>query len=98
MQELSNLADESDLVIGSAEIAFHLGFDANLIDDPRLGYISGKVPDVIVVEDRYRFRRGVCEENEPETSGCIADLLEDRYEMVLRNDFYEIYVRKQGND
>ena len=38
----------SSQLVGGGERAFDLGFAANLVDDPRLGYDSGKLPDFIV--------------------------------------------------
>lgn len=43
-----------DLIMGSGELAFELGFDGQVIDDARLGYSSGRSPKFIVMEPQYR--------------------------------------------
>jgi hypothetical protein len=81
----------SSQIIGGGELAFDLGFDANLIDDPRLGYYSGKRPDFIVANNVYRgwFKRS--EVRYPEIHQHIEQLLETRYREVFHNSLYTIY-------
>lgn len=50
---LSKNASPGSLTMGSGELAFKLGFDGQIVDDARLGYISGKRPDLIVLEGQY---------------------------------------------
>jgi hypothetical protein len=81
----------SSQIIGGGELAFDLGFDANLIDDPRLGYYTGKRPDFIVANNIYRgwFKRS--QVRYPEIHQHIETLLETRYREVFHNRLYTIY-------
>jgi len=94
ISELMQLDYESGIIMGSAELAFSLGFRQNLVDDPRLGFVSGKRPDIVVIEARYRSRFEVYKREEPETYRWVSQLLSDEFISVHRNGFYEIYVRK----
>lgn len=71
------------IVMGSAELAFQLGFDGRVIDDTRLGYGSGKRPDFIVLEAQYnQFWFPLFSVNEPRTYRYITSLLKQDYELV----------------
>ena len=50
---LKNNAGPNDLVMGSGELAFGLGFDGRVLDDCRLGYATGRRPQFIVIEGQY---------------------------------------------
>ncbi len=43
-----------ELVMGSGELGFGLGFDGQVVDDCRLGFLSGKMPALVVMEPQYR--------------------------------------------
>jgi hypothetical protein len=81
----------SSQIIGGGELAFDLGFDANLIDDPRLGYYSGKRPDFIVANNVYRGWFVRSHVRYPEIHQHIERLLETRYHEVFHNSLYTIY-------
>lgn len=74
-----------ELVVGSAELAFGLGFD-RVRDDPRLGLEKGRDPAVLVLDDRYRARL----EAEPALRSVLA-----RFRLVARHGVYEIYRRER---
>jgi 4-amino-4-deoxy-L-arabinose transferase-like glycosyltransferase len=97
IERLRELDDDSRVIMGSAELAFALGFDSNLIDDPRLGYISGRSADALVIETRYDQRWERYAREEPETYRYITDLIDTEYQLVYRNEFYRIYVRKNAD-
>jgi hypothetical protein len=68
--------------MGGAELAFELGFDANLIDDFRLGYYSGKRPDFIVANNIYRGWFNRSRTRHPEIHQHIQRLLGASYREV----------------
>jgi hypothetical protein len=81
---------ESQTIFGSSELGFVLGFDRNLIDDPSLGFWSGKTPDVIVADTNWRFVHW--------TSHKPGDDQDQRIRRILSNcrlsydtDEYKIY-------
>ena len=71
------------LVIGSGELVFNLGFEAQVLDDCRLGFTSHKVPDYVVLEAHYKmFWFPWLAKNEPQTYRYITNLLQNNYELV----------------
>ena len=85
----------SSQIIGGGELAFDLGFDANLIDDPRLGYYSGKRPDFIVANNIYRGWFNRSRVRYPEIHAHIERLLQTSYREVFHNGLYTIYQRDE---
>ena len=77
------------LIIGSAELAFQLGYADNLVDDPRLGFRSGGRPNFIVI-DKNRYAEWIpqYEQREPETYRYIRGMLDGEFHQVLENDGY----------
>jgi hypothetical protein len=93
---LKQHAKSQDVVMGSAELAFELGFDGNLVDDPRLGCRSGKRPSFIVIDqNRYAEWIPQYEQREPQTYGYIHDMMAREFHLVLDNAAYTIYARKR---
>jgi len=82
------------VVMGSAELAFQLGFDSNLVDDYRLGYLSGKRPAVVVL-DRNRYQEWIpnLEQTEPAAYSYVTNLLDREFKLAYRNPAYKIYLR-----
>jgi hypothetical protein len=80
--------------MGSAELAFELGFGGNLVDDPRLGYRSGKRPSFIVI-DKNRYAEWIpqYEQREPDTYRYIHDMMAREFHQVLDNPAYKVYAR-----
>ena len=83
----------AQLTVGSCELAFGLGFDANLVDDHRLGYFSHKQPDVIVVNDRYRELFERMKVYKPEVSVYVEDLLRRHFTKRYDHNNWQIYFR-----
>lgn len=83
----------SQLTVGSCELAFDLGFEANLVDDHRLGYFSHKQPDVIVVNDRYRELFERMKVYKPEVSVYVEDLLRHHFTKRYDRNNWQIYFR-----
>ena len=72
-----------DLVIGSGELAFELGFDGQVLDDSRLGELSGRKADFIVIEFQYSaFWFSMFKALEPDTYDYVTKLLDEDYELV----------------
>ena len=91
---LKQHAKPQDVVMGSAELAFELGFDGNLVDDPRLGYRSGKRPNFIVIDqNRYAEWIPQYQQREPETYRYIHDMMQREFHQVLDNAAYKVYAR-----
>jgi hypothetical protein len=80
------------LIIGSAELAFELGFDGRIVDDCRIGFTSGRRPDFIVMETfYYLFWLPHLAAQEPSTFKYIKKLLKEDYEKVYdqTNDAFQ---------
>jgi hypothetical protein len=90
---LRSHADErNNMIMASAELAFPLGFDANIVDDIELGYYSGRRPDWIVVDAaRYGRSLNYFERAKPATFEHARRILKDNYREVYRTDSYRIY-------
>lgn len=80
-------------VMGSAELAFGLGFDSNFVDDWRLGYYSGKRPDLIVIGKQYKgMIYGGLRDREPEAYDHVVRVLAG-YEKVFSQGENDVYAR-----
>jgi 4-amino-4-deoxy-L-arabinose transferase-like glycosyltransferase len=84
-------------IIGTADMAFDLGFDSGLIDDPRLGYYSGKRPQLIVGNIIYRGWRVQSATKYPEIHLYIERLLDTEYREVFHNASFTIYQRRSAS-
>jgi len=88
-------------VMASAEYAFELGFDENFIDDPTLGYYTGRTPDVILLTPWYEKWFRVFENQRPELGEYVSNLLDNEFVEVYTLRIFSVYVRKtligQGN-
>lgn len=86
-----------DLVMAGGEFGVGLGFAEHVVDDPKLGYRNGRVPDFVVVgremaEAHSRFRRGL------PALGAHVDSIMTRYRPVFESDEvggyrYRVYAR-----
>jgi 4-amino-4-deoxy-L-arabinose transferase-like glycosyltransferase len=79
---------------GSAEIGMALGFPANFVDDPSLGYYTHRPPDAFIVEEvgYQQFFIGFCR-NQPEVCRYVTDL-RDHYTRVYDAGGYTVYARQ----
>ncbi len=81
---LKHNAKPGDLIMGSGELAFQLGFEGQVVDDSRLGFLSGKRPEYIVLEGQYSlYWFPWFSVYEPETYRYILDLFANDYQIVL---------------
>jgi 4-amino-4-deoxy-L-arabinose transferase-like glycosyltransferase len=81
------------LVMASSEFGFPLRFDRRLIDDFRLGYRSGKRPDLIVMDaPRYCLWTGLLRGEDAGNYSYIQRLL-GSYRVVYNQGAYRMYQR-----
>jgi hypothetical protein len=84
-----------DLIMGSAELGFALGFTSRLLDDTRLGFYSGRHPEFIVVDDRYQSWIEGYLASEPAVQAHVRSLLTEQYEKVYAGNAYLVYRCRQ---
>jgi len=80
-------------VEGTAELGFGLGFE-HVLDDPRLGLLTGKRPDYIVLDPRYRSYIEHAREERPDLYTYFTQLLHRDYRESFDNGYYTIYTRQ----
>jgi hypothetical protein len=91
---LKRNARPGDLIMGSSELGWELGWKSNLVDDFRLGYLTGKRPDIIVLDhNRYQEWIPNLKVFNPNAYQFTTNLLETEFRPVHRNDAYIIYFR-----
>jgi len=84
------------LVMASAEFGIPLRFDKRLIDDFRLGYRSGKRPDLIVMDTpRYCLWTALLRNQDAGNYRYIQDLLAS-YRVVYDHGAYRMYERPRA--
>ena len=84
------------LVMASAEFGIPLQFDRRLIDDFRLGYRSGKRPDLIVMDTpRYCLWTGLLRDQDTGNYRYIQNLLSS-YRVVYDHGAYRMYQRSNA--
>ena len=88
-------AAPTDLVMASCDFGFGYGFGPNLVDDIRLGYYSGKIPEFIVVEESYQYNFDHWKTSHPDLYQFIENRLKE-YSLVYDHDTYRIYRRQAG--
>jgi hypothetical protein len=84
-----------DTVFGSAELAFQLGFRGRVVDDYRLGYLSGKQAPFIVL-DRMRYTPWIdrLKYSEPAAYQHITQMLSQSYRLVHQNEIYRVFQQR----
>ena len=85
---------KSHLIMGSGELGFGLEFPDNLIDDWRLGFHSGKKPDLIVVGKQYEGMFHGLRTSEPEVYKHVTELLNQEYRQIYDHGSIKIFRRK----
>jgi hypothetical protein len=81
------------LLMGPGVLGFGLAFPANLIDDFRLGALSGKTPDWIAVDSRYVRWSHALKFSEPTAYKFVRNRIEHEYTPVYEHGSYTIYRR-----
>jgi hypothetical protein len=84
-----------DVVMGSSELGFELGWHNNVIDDFRLGFLTGKKPDIVVL-DKNRYQEWIpnLQVFNPAAYRFTTALLNREFKLAHRNDGYIVYLRK----
>lgn len=75
-----------DLIMGSAELGFALGFTHRLVDDTRLGFYSGRHPEFIVMDNRYHNWMVELLAAQPVIQAHVQTLLAEQYEKVYAHN------------
>jgi hypothetical protein len=84
-------AFDGALMMGSAELGFELGFDRNLIDDSRLGYHTGKRPDLVVVDEIYEDAISGLRVKDPSAYQHVMAILGE-YPLIYEYGHYRVYA------
>jgi hypothetical protein len=81
---LTQHAEGKGLILGSAELAFELGFDSPLVDDYRMGFRSGKQP-ACVMFDKNPYEEWILllATQKLPTHRFIEDLMDQNFHLVL---------------
>jgi hypothetical protein len=91
---LKSNARPGELIMGSSELGWELGWRSNLIDDFRLGYLTGKRPDIVVL-DKNRYQEWIpnLKVFDPKAYSFTTGLLASEFRLVHRNEAYIVYFR-----
>jgi hypothetical protein len=81
------------LIIGPGVLGIGLRYAPNLIDDFRLGYLSGKVPDWIVVTDWYETWFLGLKALEPDTYSFLGNRLKNDFSPAYNQGGFAVYRR-----
>ena len=84
--------DDNTRVMGSAVLGFGIGFD-RIVDDVRLGFFTGRRPELIVVGETYDGAFRDYEKNEPLIHQHILRLTKKEYSQVYNHKTFQIYER-----
>ena len=84
-----------DLVVGSLEWGFGIGFTDHFLDDTYLGTRSGRVPDYVLMEEIYRENLRTMRAKSPEDYERVRRRLAE-YRVVYSRDFYDILARQSA--
>jgi hypothetical protein len=79
---LTTHVPSNELIMGSAELVFGLGFDRPFVDDCRLGFGSGRIADYIVLETQYSYWFAYLAAHEQATYNYVRKTLDNDYEKV----------------
>lgn len=86
-----------DITYGSAEIAFALSFDGQVVDDHWLGYEKDRTPKFFILEEVYEEALDGRRRDMPEVYSFVMQTLERDYDLVYDKSHYRIYQRKRSS-
>jgi hypothetical protein len=78
-------------LMGGSELGFAVGFGSPLVDDRYLGFFSGTLPEVFVINDHYGPMRSSPRLTSAWETSRVT--LREQYHQVFKNSMYSIYVR-----
>lgn len=94
VQFLRQTMKPDSTLVGAASLGFGLGFPPTLVDDARLGYLSGRTPDFIAVSAEYDMVFADYRRREPEFYRFIQNRLTKEYRMVYDQAGWRVYRRR----
>ena len=104
VEQVKSLFDGSDYIMGPAAFGFAFDFQPYFVDDPTLGFYSGKVPDIIIIDAGYlrwfEIFGAVNPDKHKDTQRIlehVRNLLENEYSAEYANSDYTVYVRDSQN-
>ena len=77
--------------MGSAELAFELGFEGSVIDDNQLGFERPPSSRFFVVEEVYEIALEGSRLQRPLVYSYVQETLKSKYSLVYDRDHYKIY-------
>lgn len=83
-------------IVAPAEFAYGLGFDGRFTDDVRLGYETGREPDVVVAGSWYLDWFARAGARDPKLGAYLDRLLRQRLTVGMRTPAYVVYVRRKS--
>ena len=86
---LESHAKPGDLIAGSHELGFTIGFQDNFVDDHLLGLETGKRPTFIFIEEIYRGRFDTTQLKHPDQYAELQQVLSN-YQVIYDNKLYEV--------
>ena len=91
-------AKPEEMVMGSAELGFGIGFDRNLVDDILIGFKSGYRPEFIVQESNWQTLMEIFRTERPPVFAHMQRLFTQEYRLVYDENGYKIWKRIQRSD
>ncbi len=91
---LKQNTENQKLILGNSALGFGLRFPPNLVDDVRLGFVSGKRPDLIVVDEEYEQSFKVYQARQPEVYQHINKTLVQDYQQIYSNSAFKVFARR----
>jgi len=86
-------AKPGQLVAGSHELGFVMGFQHDFVDDHLLGLRTGRWPDYIFVEEIYRLRFETVRLKDPAEYARLRERLA-QYRTIYDKNFYQVLERQ----
>ncbi len=79
------------VVTAPSEFAFEIGFDGKLQDDHRLGFYTGRSPDLFITNSWQRQWLEQAKKSEPQLASWIQQKLDNRYREIYRNEAFVVW-------
>jgi hypothetical protein len=88
-------ARPGDLIVGSHELGFFLGYGDSFVDDGMLGLDTGRTPSYIFLEEIYNLRFDAIRERQPREYARLEDRLKD-YQVIYNQTNYRVLALHSG--